>query len=114
MAGSNVTIAMLPLAQECKRVFIVEPAVTDSIICKDLNRYVFRTDHNSSMDAISSAMALSKPVVSIATLVAEEYAPVATTDFTASALRLFNVLRTNPARKSSSCCGLQASMRSTG
>jgi len=122
--ASNVTIAMMPLAQEYKRLFIVEPAVADSITGKDWNRYVFRTSRNSSMDAISSAVALGKPGVSIATLaqdyaygrdgiaafrdalkatgaslVAEEYAPFATIDFTASALRLFNALKDKPGRK---------------
>ena len=122
--ASNVTIAMMPLAQEYKRVFIVEPAVADSITGKDWNRYVFRTGRNSSMDAISSAVALGKPGVSIATLaqdyaygrdgiaafrdalkatgaslVGEEYAPFATVDFTASALRLFNSLKDKPGKK---------------
>ena len=122
--ASNVTIAMMPLAREYKRVFIVEPAVADSITGKDWNRYVFRTGRNSSMDAISSAVALGKPGVSIATLaqdyaygrdgitafrealkatgaslVGEEYAPFATVDFTASALRLFNSLKNKPGKK---------------
>ncbi len=122
--ASNVTIAMLPLAQEYKRIFIVEPAVADSITGKDWNRYVFRTGRNSSMDAISSAVALGKPGVTIATLAqdyaygrdgiaafrdalkntgaslaAEEYAPFATIDFTAPALRLFNALKDKPGKK---------------
>lgn len=122
--ASNVTIAMMPLAREYKRVFIVEPAVADSITGKDWNRYVFRTGRNSSMDAISSAVALGQPGVSIATLaqdytygrdgiaafrealkatgaslVGEEYAPFATVDFTASALRLFNSLKNKPGKK---------------
>lgn len=122
--ASNVTIAMMPLAQEYKRLLIVEPAVADSITGKDWNRYVFRTSRNSSMDAISSAIALGKPGVSIATLaqdyaygrdgiaafrealkatgaslVAEEYAPFATVDFTASALRLFDALKDKPGKK---------------
>ncbi len=122
--ASNVALAMLPVAQEYKKIIIIEPAVADSITGKDWNRYVFRTGRNSSQDAISSAVALGKPGTVIGTLaqdyaygrdgiaafrqalkgtgaelVAEEYAPFAATDLTASAQRLFEAMKDKPGHK---------------
>ena len=122
--GSGVALAMLPVAEEYKRILLVEPAVADSVTGDKWNRYIFRTGRNSSQDAISNAVALGKPGTVIATLgqdyafgrdgvaafkealagtgatiVHEEYAPVTTTDFTASAERLFNALKDKPGRK---------------
>lgn len=115
--NSAVALAMLPVAQEFKKVFIVEPAVADSITGDKWNRYIFRTGRNSSQDAISNALAIGKPGVVIATLgqdyafgrdgvaafkqalegtgaklVHEEYAPPATTDFTAPLQRIEDAL----------------------
>jgi branched-chain amino acid transport system substrate-binding protein len=120
--SSGVALAMLPVAEEYKKVLLVEPAVADSITGDKWNRYVFRTGRNSSQDAISNAVALDKPGVSIATLaqdyafgrdgvkafkeavkkakiVHEEYLPQNTTDFTAGAQRLIDRLKDQPGRK---------------
>lgn len=122
--GSGVALAMLPVAEEYKKILLVEPAVADSITGDKWNRYIFRTGRSSSQDAISNAVALGKPNTVIATLaqdyafgrdgvsafkdalagtgakiVHEEYAPVATSDFTAPAERLFNALKGQPGRK---------------
>src|SRR5205085_11480606 len=122
--GSPVALAMLPVAEERKKVLIVEPAVADSITGDKWNRYIFRTGRNSSQDAISNAVAIGKPGVTVATLgqdnafgrdgvaafkaalaktgatiAAEEYAPAATADFTAPAQRLFDALKDKPGRK---------------
>jgi branched-chain amino acid transport system substrate-binding protein len=122
--GSGVALAMLPVAEEYKKVLIVEPAVADSITGDKWNRYIFRTGRSSSQDAISNAVAIGKKGVVIATLaqdyafgrdgvkafkealagtgaeiVHEEYAPQATTDFTAPAERLFNALKDKKGRK---------------
>ena len=120
--GSGVALAMLPVAEEYKKVLLVEPAVADSITGDKWNRYIFRTGRNSSQDAISNAVALDKAGVSIATLaqdyafgrdgvkafkdalkhakiVHEEYLPTSTTDFTAGAQRLFDALKDKPGRK---------------
>jgi branched-chain amino acid transport system substrate-binding protein len=122
--SSAVALAMLPVAQENKKVFIVEPAVADSITGDKWNRYIFRTGRNSSQDAISNALAIGKPGTVIATLaqdyafgrdgvaafkealkgtgaklVYEEYAPPATTDFTAPAQHLFDALAKEQGRK---------------
>ena len=122
--GSGVALAMLPVAEEYKKILIVEPAVADSITGDKWNRYIFRTGRSSSQDAISNAVAIGKKGVVIATLaqdyafgrdgvkafkealagtgaeiVHEEYAPQATTDFTAPAERLFNALKDKKGRK---------------
>ncbi len=120
--ASNVALAMLPVAEEYKKILLVEPAVADSITGDKWNKYIFRTGRNSSQDAISNAVALDKPGVSIATLaqdyafgrdgvkafkdaikkakvVHEEYLPANTTDFTAGAQRLIDALKDKPGRK---------------
>lgn len=120
--SSGTALAMLPVAEEYKKILLVEPAVADSITGDKWNRYIFRTGRNSSQDAISNAVALDKPGVQIATLaqdyafgrdgvkafkgalknakiVHEEYLPTSTTDFTAGAQRLFDALKDKPGRK---------------
>jgi branched-chain amino acid transport system substrate-binding protein len=123
-SSSAAAIAMLPVAEEHKKILIVEPAVADQITGDKWNRYIFRTGRNSSQDAISNAVAIGKPGVTVATLAqdyafgrdgvaafkealaktgatlaAEEYAPANTTDFTAPAQRLFDALKDKPGRK---------------
>jgi branched-chain amino acid transport system substrate-binding protein len=122
--ASPAALAMLPVAEERKKVLIVEPAVADQITGDKWNRYIFRTGRNSSQDAISNAVAIGKPGVTVATLgqdnafgrdgvaafkavlaktgatiAAEEYAPAATADFTAPAQRLFDALKDKPGKK---------------
>lgn len=120
--SSGVALAMLPVAQEYQKILLVEPAVADSITGDKWNKFIFRTGRNSSQDAISNAVALDKPGVSIATLaqdyafgrdgvkafkdaiktaklVHEEYLPANTTDFTAGAQRLIDKLKDQPGRK---------------
>ncbi|MFI4930167.1 MAG: substrate-binding domain-containing protein [Burkholderiales bacterium] len=120
--SSGVALAMLPVAEENKKILLVEPAVADSITGDKWNKYIFRTGRNSSQDAISNAVALDKAGVSIATLaqdyafgrdgvkafkeaiktakiVHEEYLPTTTTDFTAGAQRLIDALKDKPGRK---------------
>jgi branched-chain amino acid transport system substrate-binding protein len=120
--SSGVALAMLPVAEEYKKVLLVEPAVADSITGEKWNKYIFRTGRNSSQDAISNAVALDKPGTVIATLaqdyafgrdgvkafkeavkqakiVHEEYLPANTTDFTAGAQRLIDKLKDQPGRK---------------
>ena len=122
--SSAAALAMLPVAEEHKKILLVEPAVADAITGDKWNRYIFRTGRNSSQDAISNAVAIGKPGVHIATLAqdyafgrdgvaafkealaktgatldAEEYAPANTTDFTAAAQRLFDALKDKPGTK---------------
>ena len=120
--SSGVALAMLPVAEEYKKILLVEPAVADSITGDKWNKYIFRTGRNSSQDAISNAVAQDKAGTSIATLaqdyafgrdgvkafkesiksakiVHEEYLPTTTTDFTAGAQRLIDKLKDQPGRK---------------
>ena len=120
--ASGVALAMLPVAEEYKKILLVEPAVADSITGDKWNKYIFRTGRNSSQDAISNAVAIDKAGVTIATLAQdnafgrdgvkafkdsvkkaklshEEYLPAATTDFTAGAQRLIDKLKDQPGRK---------------
>lgn len=120
--ASPVALAMLPVAEEYRKILLVEPAVADSITGERWNRYIFRTGRNSSQDAIANAVAVDKDGVSIATmaqdsafgrdgvkafrealkkarLVHEEYLPPATTDFTAGGQRMIDKLRGEAGRK---------------
>jgi len=122
--SSAAALAMLPVAEENKKILLVEPAVADQITGEKWNRYIFRTARNSSQDAISNAVAIGKQGVTVATLAqdyafgrdgvaafkaalaktgatlaAEEYAPMNTTDFTAPAQRLFDALKDKQGKK---------------
>jgi branched-chain amino acid transport system substrate-binding protein len=120
--SSGVALAMLPVAEEYKKILLVEPAVADSITGDKWNKYVFRTGRNSSQDAISNAVAMDKAGTSVVTLaqdyafgrdgvkafkdalknakiVHEEYLPQTTTDFTAGIQRIVDKLKDQPGRK---------------
>ena len=120
--SSGVALALLPVAEEYKKILLVEPAVADAITGDKWNKYIFRTGRNSSQDAISNAVALDKPGTTIATLaqdyafgrdgvkafkdalkkskiVHEEYLPPATSDFTAGIQRVVDALKDKPGRK---------------
>jgi branched-chain amino acid transport system substrate-binding protein len=123
--NSGVGLAMLPVAEEYKKILLVEPAVADSITGDKWNRYIFRTARNSTQDAVAGAATL-KGDLTVATLAQdyafgrdgvkafkdalaktnpqarithEEYAPQQTTDFTAPAQRIFEALKDKPGRK---------------
>ena len=66
--ASPVALAMLPVAEEYKKILLVEPAVADSITGEKWNRYIFRTGRNSSQDAASNAVALDTAGTVVATL----------------------------------------------
>ncbi len=120
--SSGVALAMLPVAEEYKKVLIVEPAVADVITGDKWNRYIFRTSRNSTQDGLASAATLMgggsvaylaqdyafgrdgvkagkealAAVGSKAKVVHEEYAPQNTTDFTAPVQRIFDALKDKP------------------
>ena len=121
-SSSGATLAMLPVAEEYKKVLIVEPAVADSITGEKWNRYIFRTSRNSTQDGLAGAATLmgdasvaflaqdyacgrdgvkaAKEALatmgSKAKVVHEEYAPQNTTDFTAPVQRIFDALKSKP------------------
>jgi branched-chain amino acid transport system substrate-binding protein len=45
--ASPVALAMLPVAEEYKKILLVEPAVADAITGDKWNKYIFRTGRNS-------------------------------------------------------------------
>lgn len=59
-ASSSDALAIVPLAEEYKKVMIVEPAVADAITGANWNKYIFRTGRNSSQDAAAAAAAIGK------------------------------------------------------
>ena len=71
--SSGVALAMLPVAEEYKKILLVEPAVADSITGDKWNKYIFRTGRSSSQDAIANAVTIDQPGTQIATL-AQDYA----------------------------------------
>jgi branched-chain amino acid transport system substrate-binding protein len=120
--SSGAALAMLPVAEQAKKILLVEPAVADDITGIKWNRYIFRTGRCSSQDAVSNAIVLDKKGYNIATmaqdnafgkdfvaafrgaiknakLVHEEYLAPTTTDFTAGAQHLFDKLKGLPGRK---------------
>jgi branched-chain amino acid transport system substrate-binding protein len=120
--ASPVALAMLPVAEEYRKILLVEPAVADSITGDKWNKYIFRTGRNSSQDAAANAVALDQPgnVIGMlandnafgrdavkaakdftkkAKVAHEEYLPVGTTDFTAGLLRLVDKLKDQPGNK---------------
>ncbi|TXF97467.1 ABC transporter substrate-binding protein [Massilia arenae] len=119
--SSGSALAMLPVAKEYKKVLIIEPAVADAITGDKWNKYIFRTARSSMQDALAAASTLKGGSIgfltqdyafgrdaikagkealaatgSSAKVVHEEYAPLATTDFTASSQRLFDALKDKP------------------
>ena len=120
--ASPVALAMLPVAEEYKKILLVEPAVADSITGDKWNKYIFRTGRNSSQDAAANAAALDREgnVIAVlandnafgrdgvkaakdftkkAKIVHEEYLPVGTTDFTAGLQRIIDKLKDQPGNK---------------
>lgn len=114
-SSSADTLAVLPLAEEYKKLIIVEPAAADSITGANWNKYVFRTGRNSSQDAVAGAAAIAKKDVKIATfapdsafgrdgiaafkpaaeklgakVVSEQYAAANATDFTANIQKIID------------------------
>ncbi|MCH6266038.1 substrate-binding domain-containing protein [Neobacillus citreus] len=114
-SSSADTLAVLPLAEEYKRIMVVEPAAADTITGSEFNPYIFRTARNSSQDAVAGAAAIAKKGVKIATLapdysfgrdgvaafkeaakkldadiVKEEYADPAATDFTSNIQKIID------------------------
>ena len=117
--ASPVALAMLPVAEEYKKILLVEPAVADSITGEKWNKYIFRTGRNSSQDAAANAAALdqadhviailandnafgrdgvkaSKEFTKKAKIVHEEYLPVGTT---AGLQRIIDRLKDQPGQK---------------
>jgi len=116
--SSGVATACLPVAEQFKKILIVEPAVASNITGKDYNRYIFKTSRNSYHDGISNAIARVKKgtyAMSLAqnyafgksgadafkvgveqmggTYLGEELLPIDTKDFSAPYQRIANIFK---------------------
>jgi branched-chain amino acid transport system substrate-binding protein len=124
---SASSLASLTVAEEAKKILLIDSAITDSITGESWNRYIFRTARTSSQDSSSAVLALPKDQdISIGFLSAdaayghdaltamkenltanrprvkvvhEEFLPQVTTDFTAATQRLIDALKDKPGRK---------------
>jgi branched-chain amino acid transport system substrate-binding protein len=120
--SSAATLAMIPVAEEFKKILIVDSGQADSITGENWSRYIFRVKQNTTQEAAGVAAAVDYEDASIATLsfdsvagrdaikafkstlkkakvVHEEYVPAATADFTAAGQRMIVKLRDLAGRK---------------
>ncbi len=122
---SGGALSMAPVAEEYKKLFMVEPAIANSLTGAKWNRYMFRASRNSFQDALASAAVL-KDGDSVAflapdyvygkdgvaafkealgalktkvNLVHEEFIPLATADFTAPMQRIFDAMKDATGKK---------------
>jgi len=121
-SSTPATLSIMPVAEEFKKVLVVDSAISDSITGSKWNKYIFRVKQNSTQDSAASAATFDNAGTSIVTLsqdtaygkegiaafkagltkakiVGEEYVPQNTTDFTAVGQRLIEKLRGLPGRK---------------
>ncbi|SDY95055.1 amino acid/amide ABC transporter substrate-binding protein, HAAT family (TC 3.A.1.4.-) [Proteiniborus ethanoligenes] len=114
-ASSSDAAAILELAEEFKKVIVLEPAAADFLTGPSWNRYTFRTGRNSAQDAnaVANVIVTGKPGAKVATLapdsaygrsmvepavnslknngaelIHQEFPPAETTDFTPYILRI--------------------------
>jgi branched-chain amino acid transport system substrate-binding protein len=120
--ASGVALAMTGVAEEYKKILLIENAVADALTGVRWNKYLFRTIRSSGQDAIGNAIALDGDNVNIATLaqdsaygkdgvkafrealkkaklVHQEFLPSDTTDFTAGGQRIIDKLKDLSGRK---------------
>lgn len=122
---SGGALSMAPVAEEFRKVLMLEPAIADSLTGSAWNRYLFRASRNSTQDALASAAGLKEgdniaflapdyvygrdgvkafkdamlSTKSKANVGHEEYIPLATTDFTAPMQRIFDAMKAKTGRK---------------
>ena len=122
---SGGALSMVPVAEEYKKILMVEPAIADSLTGANWNRYLFRASRNSFQDALATAAALKDgdnvaflapdyvygkdgvaafkeamtATKSKAKVVHEEFIPLATNDFTAPMQRIFDAMKTASGKK---------------
>ncbi|MDB5820901.1 MAG: transporter permease [Rhizobacter sp.] len=123
--GSSGTVAALSVAEEYKKILIVEPSAADSITGDKWNRYIFRVARTTSLDAMATVSAFQGPMTVAyltqdnvygrdyivaykeafarlnkqAKMGHEEYVPQNTSDFVAPFQRIVRELKDIPGRK---------------
>ena len=116
---SGGALSMAPVAEEFKKILMLEPAIADSLTGANWNRYLFRASRNSFQDALATAVALKDgdsisflapdyvygrdgiaafkeamvAIKSKAKIVHEEFVPLSTSDFTAPMQRIFDAMK---------------------
>jgi branched-chain amino acid transport system substrate-binding protein len=58
--SSGIATQMIPVIDQYKKIFMVEPAAADNITGKDFSKYLFRTGSNTSQDALAGAVGATK------------------------------------------------------
>ncbi len=122
---SGGALAIAPIAEDYKKLLIIEPAIADSLTGANWNRYLFRASRNSFQDALASAAVLKdgdnvaflapdyvygkdgvaayKEAVAALKLkvnfVHDEFIPISTSDFTAPMQRVTDSLKDAPGKK---------------
>ena len=122
---SGGALSMVPVAEEYKKILMVEPAIADSLTGANWNRYLFRASRNSFQDALATAAALKDgdnvaflapdyvygkdgvaafkeamtATKSKAKVVHEEFIPLSTNDFTAPMQRIFDAMKNASGKK---------------
>jgi len=122
---SGGALSMVPVAEEYKKILMIEPAIADSLTGANWNRYLFRASRNSFQDALATAVVLKDgdsvaflapdyiygrdtvaafkdamaATKSTAKVMHEEFIPLSTTDFTAPMQRIFDSLKSATGRK---------------
>lgn len=66
--NSASAIAMEPLAERYHTVYVVGPAVADSITGQYYNKYIFKVSPNSYMEAKAAVLSIAQPGVTVAQL----------------------------------------------
>ncbi|MFZ5816117.1 MAG: substrate-binding domain-containing protein [Bacillota bacterium] len=58
--SSGIATQMIPVIDQYKKIFIVEPAAADNITGANFSKYLFRTGSNTSQDALAGAVGATK------------------------------------------------------
>jgi len=122
---SGGALSMVPVAEEYKKILMIEPAIADSLTGANWHRYLFRASRNSFQDALATAVAIKDgdsvaflapdyvygkdgvaafkdamaATKSKAKIVHEEFIPLATNDFTAPMQRIFDSMKNASGKK---------------
>lgn len=58
--SSGIALQIIPVVEQYKKIFMVEPAAADQITGENFSKYVFRTGSNTSQDAMAGAVGATK------------------------------------------------------
>jgi len=58
--SSGIATQIIPVIDQYRKIFMVEPAAADNITGKDFSKYVFRTGSSTSQDALAGALGATK------------------------------------------------------